>query len=125
FVTRPRRMLDFRMLGPLEVVKDGRPLLLGAPRQRTLLAILLLHRREVVPSERLIDELWGERPPATASKTLQGYISHLRKALRPDVPAARNGGYMLAAAPEAVDLERFEKLAAQARDRLGDGDAAG
>jgi YVTN family beta-propeller protein len=117
-------MLEFRMLGPLEVVQDGRSLPLGAPRQRTLLAILLLHRREVVSSERLIDELWGEHPPATAPKTLQGYISHLRKVLGADVLVTRNGGYMLAAAPEAVDLERLEALAAQARERLADGDAA-
>ncbi|HEY7076322.1 MAG TPA: winged helix-turn-helix domain-containing protein, partial [Solirubrobacteraceae bacterium] len=71
-------MLEFRILGPFEVLEDDRRLVLGGPRQRALLAILLLHRGEVVSSDRLIDELWGERPPATAAKTLQGYVSHLR-----------------------------------------------
>lgn len=113
------------MLGPLEAVEDGRPVPLGGPRQRTLLAILLLHRRQVVSSERLIDELWGERPPASAPKTLQGYISHLRKALGSEVLLTRGGGYTLVAEPEALDVERFEALAARARERLDDGDAAG
>jgi DNA-binding response OmpR family regulator len=70
----PRRVLEFRILGSLEAVDQGRPLVLGGPRQRALLAILLLHHGEVVSSDRLIDELWGERPPATAAKTLQGYV---------------------------------------------------
>jgi len=117
-------MLEFRMLGPLEVVEDGQSLPLGGPRQRALLAILLLHRRQVVSSERLIDELWGERPPATAPKTLQGYISHLRKALGSEVLLTRGGGYTLAVDPEALDAERFEALAAQARERLESADAA-
>ena len=74
-------MLAFGILGPLEVVDQERPVVLGGPKQRALLAILLLRRGEAVSSDRLIDQLWGERPPATAAKTLQGYVSHLRKAL--------------------------------------------
>src|SRR3954469_7133823 len=118
-------MLDFRLLGPLEVVENGRPVALGGPRQRALLAILLLHRGEAVSSDRLIDELWGEQPPATAAKVLQGYVSHLRKALGSDVLVTRGGGYVLIAAPEQVDTERFDARVEKARRRLADGDAPG
>jgi YVTN family beta-propeller protein len=118
-------VLDFRILGPFEVVDDDRPLGLGGPRQRALLAILLLRRGEAVPSDRLIDDLWGERPPATAAKTLQGYVSHLRKALGDGLLVTRRGGYLLAAAPGQVDAERFEAMVADGRQALADGDAAG
>jgi YVTN family beta-propeller protein len=107
-------VLEFRILGPLEVGDDDRPVALGGPRQRALLAILLLHRGEVVSSDRIIDELWGDRPPATAAKTLQGYVSHLRKALGPDVLVTRGGGYQLV--PERVDADRFDALVDEARD---------
>jgi len=90
----------------------------GGPRQRALLAILLLHRGEAVSSDRLIDELSGERPPATAAKTLQGYVSHLRKALGADVLLRRAGGYQLV--PERVDADRFDALVDEAH---GNGDA--
>ena len=117
-------MLAFGILGPLEVVDQERPVVLGGPKQRALLAILLLCRGEVVSSDRLIDQLWGERPPATAAKTLQGYVSHLRKALGDEVLFTRGGGYLLAAAPGQVDAERFEAIAADGRRALADGDAA-
>ncbi|HEX4672975.1 MAG TPA: BTAD domain-containing putative transcriptional regulator, partial [Solirubrobacteraceae bacterium] len=77
----------------------------------------------VVSSDRLIDELWGERPPATAAKTLQGYVSHLRKALGNGLLETRGGGYVLAAAPGQVDAERFEAMVADGRHALADGDA--
>jgi DNA-binding SARP family transcriptional activator len=77
----------------LEAVDDGRPISLGGPKQRALLAILLLRRGEMVPSDRLIDQLWDGRPPVTAGKTLQGYVSHLRKALGDDVLLTRGRGY--------------------------------
>lgn len=118
-------MLEFRILGPLEVLQQERPIGLGGPRQRGLLAILVLRRGEVVSSDRLIDQMWGERPPATAAKTLQGYVSHLRKALGDEVLLTRSGGYLLAATPDQVDAERFEVMAAEAREALGDGDLAG
>jgi YVTN family beta-propeller protein len=116
-------VLEFRILGSLEAVDQDRPLVLGGPRQRTLLAILLLHRGEVVSSDRLIDELWGERPPATAAKTLQGYVSHLRKALGNGLLETRGGGYVLVAAPGQLDAERFEVMVADARHALAEGDA--
>ena len=72
----------------------------------------------------LIDQLWGERPPATAAKTLQGYVSHLRKALGDEVLLTRGGGYLLVAAPGQVDADRFEAMAADARRALADGDAS-
>ena len=73
--------MEFRLLGPLEVVEHGRVLELGGARQRALLAVLLLHANEVVSVDRLIDELWGRTPPATAAKSLQVYVSRLRKEL--------------------------------------------
>jgi DNA-binding response OmpR family regulator len=68
---RDRTMIEFRILGPFEVVEGDRRLALGGPKQRAVLAILLLHRGEVVATDRLIDELWGERPPARAAKSLR------------------------------------------------------
>ena len=117
-------MLEFRILGPLEVVEHGEPLALGGPKQRALLAILVLRRGDVVSADRLIDLLWGERPPVTAAKTLQGYVSHLRKALGDGVLLTRGGGYLMAAKPEQVDAEQFEAAVADARNALAVGDAA-
>ena len=118
-------ILEFRILGPFEVVEQQQPIALGGPRQRALLAILLLRRGEVISSDRLVDLLWDQRPPASATKTLQGYVSHLRKALGADVLLTRPGGYLLAVAPDQVDAERFGEMAADARHALADGDAAG
>ena len=118
-------MLDFRILGPFEVTENDETLALGSPRQRALLAILLLHRGELVASDRLIDALWGERPPPSATKILQGYISHLRKVLGEQRLTTRGGGYALIAEPEQVDAERFAKLASEGRELLGAGDPSG
>ena len=115
-------VLEFRILGPFEVLDDERALGLGGPKQRALLAVLLLHRGEVVLSDRLIDELWAGQPPATASKTLRVYVSNLRKALGDGVLATRGGGYVLAPGPDQVDLDRFERLAAEGRDFLDRGE---
>src|SRR5919201_1768195 len=68
--------MEFRILGPLEVLDDGRPLSIRRGKEQALLVYLLLHANEVIPSRRLIDELWGERPPATAAKILQNAVSH-------------------------------------------------
>jgi DNA-binding SARP family transcriptional activator len=115
-------MIEFRALGPLEVVNDGSPLALGGGKQRALLAMLLLHANEVVSSERLIDELWGEAPPATVSKSIHVYVSRLRKELGEERLVTRSPGYVLRVEPGEFDLQRFEGLLAEARD--GDADAA-
>jgi DNA-binding SARP family transcriptional activator/WD40 repeat protein len=116
--------VEFRILGPLEVARDGEPLALGAVQQRALLAVLVLHRGEVVSTDRLVDELWGERAPAAAAKTVQVYVSQLRKALGAGVIVTQGRGYRLAAAPGQVDAVRFEALAGEGRRALASGDAA-
>ncbi|HET7047361.1 MAG TPA: BTAD domain-containing putative transcriptional regulator [Solirubrobacteraceae bacterium] len=117
-------MVEFRILGPLEVVEDDEPLALGGPKQRALLGILILHRGELLSGERLVDELWGEHPPATAAKTLQGYISRLRKTLGAHVLHTRGRGYVLVLGSGQLDLDRFERLAREGLAALAAGDAA-
>jgi DNA-binding SARP family transcriptional activator len=106
--------MDFRLLGPLEASEQDRPLPLGGVKQRSLLAILLLNANELVSSDRLIDQLWGGSPPATASKSIQVYVSRLRKALGEGRIATHPPGYILRASPGELDLARFEQLAAEA-----------
>ena len=110
--------MEFRILGSLEVLADGRPVPLGGARQRAVLAILLLHRGEVVSVDRIVDELWGERPPDTATKTVQVYVSRLRKALGEGALVTRGGGYALEVDADQVDADRFERLAAEGREAL-------
>jgi DNA-binding SARP family transcriptional activator len=122
--------VQFRILGPLEVVADGRPLGLGRRKQRALLAILLVHANRVVSLDRLVDQLWGEEPPAQAIASLQAYVSHLRRLLEPDrsarTPAgvliSQPPGYRLVVAPDDVDASRFEALAARGRNLLEAGE---
>jgi DNA-binding SARP family transcriptional activator len=105
----------FRILGPLEVEDDGRAIELGGARQRAVLAILLLHRGKLVPASRMIDDLYGEQPPATAAKSLQVHVSRLRKALGNHTSVeSRAGGYALRLEPHELDADRFE-----AKHRLG------
>ena len=87
--------MEFGILGPVEARRDGRELPLGGPKQRALLAILLLNANEVVSRDRLIDGLWGERPPPTAVHTLDNYISRLRKTLGDGRLSRRAPGYVL------------------------------
>src|SRR4051812_35478063 len=96
---------------------------LGAGKERALLAVLLLQRGEVVSSDRLIDALWGEHPPATAAKSLQVHVSHLRKALGAGPIVTRGHGYLLATAPDEVDVDRFERAADAGRRLLAAGEA--
>jgi WD40 repeat protein/DNA-binding SARP family transcriptional activator len=116
--------VEFRILGPFEAVENGRSLALGSSQQRAVLAVLLLHRSEVLSTDRLVDELWGERAPPTAAKIIQGYISHLRKALGEGMIVTQGRGYVLAVAPEQLDVSRFEFLASDGRRALAGGDAA-
>jgi DNA-binding SARP family transcriptional activator/class 3 adenylate cyclase len=124
--------VQFRILGPLEVLDDdGRPLVLGGAKQRGLLAILLRHPGQVVSADRLIDELWGEDPPDTARSVLQVYVANLRKVLEPararraagGVLRTRPPGYLIEVGPDELDLGRFERLAAEGRAALAAGEA--
>ena len=116
-------MTEFRILGPLEVQENGRLAPLGGTRQRAVLAILLLHRGEVVSVDRLVDELWGESPPDTATKTVQVYISRLRKELGHGVVTTRGGGYVLDVDADQLDADRFERLTGEGRESLERGEA--
>jgi YVTN family beta-propeller protein len=109
--------LEYELLGTLEVRREGRRLELGAMRQRAVLAILLINRGSVVATDRLADELWGERPPASAAKAVQVYVSRLRKILGPDALITHGQGYMLASEAE-VDVDRFQSLLAAGRSAL-------
>jgi WD40 repeat protein/DNA-binding SARP family transcriptional activator len=127
--------MRFHVLGPLEVEADDGPLVLGGPKERLLLALLLTRPNQVVSVEALVGGLWGEQPPATAAKTLQSHVKRLRRALEPgrargaagEVLVTRQPGYLLRVAPRALDATRFEELTAQARRALAEGqaDAAG
>jgi YVTN family beta-propeller protein len=103
---------EFVVLGPLEVIEDGRPLPLGGPKQRALLAILLLHANRSVSRDRLIDGIWGEQPPDNPAQALDTYVSRLRKALGADRIERRPGGFAVRVEADELDLERFERLAA-------------
>ena len=107
--------MEIRILGPLEVVVDGRPLVLGGPRQRALLAILALHANELVSRDRLIDEIWGDEPPETARTALQVYVSQLRKTLGRDTIQTRPGGYLLEVGEGELDSDVFEQLVGKTR----------
>ena len=120
--------MEFRILGPLEVLVEGRTLALGGSKPRALLALLLLHRGETLGTERLIDELWGERPPATATKSLRVHVSRLRRALSPkpgehrdELVVTHGHGYQLVLDPERLDAHRFERLLVEGRSELAAG----
>jgi DNA-binding SARP family transcriptional activator len=120
--------MEFRILGPLEALEEGRSVGLGGSKQRALLALFLLHANQALSVDRLIDELWGERPPATAAKTVRVYISRLRRALAggegdgsAGVVATRGHGYELSLDPERLDAHRFERLVAEGRGELAAG----
>jgi DNA-binding SARP family transcriptional activator len=119
--------LQFGLLGPLEVrLEDGDPVSLGGLRQRALLAILALHPNQVVSTDQLVDELWGERPPATAVHTVQVFVSRLRGALGPagERLVTRPPGYVLELGIDEVDAGRCERMYSDAQAALGAGDAA-
>jgi DNA-binding SARP family transcriptional activator len=121
--------VDFGVLGPLEVTIGGRPAKLAGARTRAVLAVLLVHANQVVPSDRLTEELWPGHPPQKAADSLQVRLSELRKALRSAGEASRLAtrppGYLLQVAPGELDALRFERLAAKGNAALASGDAAG
>src|SRR5262245_12983913 len=112
--------MEFRVLGPLEVLDDGRIVPLGGGRQRALLALLLLHRNEAVAVDRLVDDLWGDHQPETAANVVQVYVSRLRKALQSGgngegILRTHGSAYVLRVEDGALDVDRFERLAEEGR----------
>ena len=126
-----RTAIEFRVLGPLEVSRGGRPLsITGKPA--FLLALLLVHPNEVVSTDRLIDGLWGEAPPKSAAKLVQGYVSQLRRSLAANhgdedsvggAVLTRPPGYVLRLDPGQLDAERFRTMLDEGRTAFGQGDA--
>ncbi|GAA1348739.1 hypothetical protein GCM10009660_43730 [Catellatospora bangladeshensis] len=125
------QVVRFALLGPLRVERDGVEVPVGGPRQRDLLALLLLRPNRFLSADWLVDALWDGRPPASAAVTLRTHVAGLRRVLEPGrghrAPAGllrgRPGGYELAVPPEAVDAVRFTTLAEDAAAALAVGDA--
>jgi DNA-binding SARP family transcriptional activator len=115
----PGRVLEFRILGPLEVVGEHGPLRLGGPRQRATLAILLLNVNRVVSVDRFADDLYAGAAPVTAVTQVQRQVSELRKALGAEsMIETRSPGYLIRLLPEQLDLDRFERLTDEAGHAL-------
>jgi DNA-binding SARP family transcriptional activator/ABC-type sugar transport system substrate-binding protein len=117
--------VEYRILGPLEVVEDGEPVALGTLKERLVLGVLLLHANEFVSRERLIDDLWGEAPPPTARKAVNVYLSKIRKALSVagvDPITTASGGYRLNVEPEALDASRMQVLVGEAQELVAKGE---
>jgi DNA-binding SARP family transcriptional activator len=115
--------VEFLILGPVDVLDGGRAVPLPAGKPVALLRALLLNRNRVVSTETLIDELWGEDPPETAAKALQGHVSQLRKVLGADRLITKPPGYSLRVEEGELDLDRFEQLVRDGRELLAAGDA--
>ncbi|MCP3802502.1 NB-ARC domain-containing protein [Allokutzneria sp. A3M-2-11 16] len=115
--------MEFRLLGPLEVVAGNEIVRIPAAKHRALLAALLLRANQVVPSSELITQLWGEEPPSSARTTLQGYVLRLRRTLGP-VIVTRNSGYLIEVDEDSLDLRRFERLVERSKVAESDGDLA-
>ncbi|MDO0927974.1 BTAD domain-containing putative transcriptional regulator [Streptomyces sp. TG1A-8] len=115
----------YRLLGPTQALRpDGTPLPVGGARLRALLTVLALRAGRTVPAGVLVDEVWGAEPPADAAGALQALVGRLRRALGADAVASADGGYRLAAAPDDVDLTRFDRLTGEGLRALADGDPA-
>ena len=108
--------MEFRILGPLEVLDDGDVITVAGRKQRTLLAVLLLNANRVVSIDSLIDALWGESPPSTAGKAIQVYVSQLRRILGKGHLQTKTPGYVFKVESNELDLHRFEELLDQAKD---------
>jgi len=127
---RPQGGADFRLLGPVEVAVDGRVIALGGVKQRALLALFVLHANEVVSRDFLIDELWGERAPASADHSIVVYVSRLRKALQAHgagkmpILDTEARGYVLRVEPEQIDVQRFERALERGARALAEGSAS-
>src|SRR5262245_58409327 len=106
--------MEFRILGPLEVLDNGRAVALGGPKQRALLTTLLLTPNRAVSVDRLIDTLWPTRPPTAAANAVQYHVSQLRKLLGNGAIVTQEPGYLIRLDAEQLDLFRFERLVAEA-----------
>lgn len=116
--------MDFRILGPLEVVGPDGPIRIDAGKVRALLELLLLHANEVIAGERLVDSLWGDFPSDSAEHAIEVYVSRLRRALGADRIETHPPGYRIRVEPGELDLHRFEALTAEARESFDADDAA-
>ena len=115
--------VEYRVLGPLEVIVDGRQARLGPPKQRAMLALLVCRPNTLVPASHLVDGLWGDNPPGSAGNLVQGYVSGLRKALGKEAIETQGAGYVLRVELGALDLQRFEELARDGSRALERGDS--
>src|SRR5262245_21017895 len=113
--------MEFRILGPLEAYEGGTLIPLGSDKQRALLALLLLNPNRAVSLERLVDDLWGDDPPARVVKAIQTYVSRLRKVLPKGMLCTRPPGYALEIGPAELDLDRVERALEEGRRALADG----
>ncbi|MCT9084065.1 AfsR/SARP family transcriptional regulator, partial [Streptomyces fulvoviolaceus] len=115
----------YRILGTTQVLRpDGTSVPVGGARLRALLTVLALRPGRTVPASVLVDEVWDADPPADATGALQALVGRLRRALGADAVASVDGGYRLTAAPDDIDLHRFERLAGDGTRALADGDPA-
>ncbi len=116
--------MRFRVLGPIEVVGERGSIVLGGPKQRAVLAHLIVRANQVVTTDALIGLIWGEEPPEAARNSLQSYVSHLRKALGAERLESRTPGYVLHLTTDELDAARFELLLREARGANGNAEQA-
>lgn len=114
--------MEVRILGPLEVRGESGPILATTPKERAVLEVLALRGGDVVPTEVLIDALWGFEPPRSAPKSLQSHVSRLRRVLPAGAISTEGAGYRLTVSPEDVDAHRFERFVAAGRQAVDGGD---
>src|SRR5215831_11660648 len=115
--------MEFRILGPLDVRNGDHAVDLASGRQRALLTLLILSANETVSTDRIVEELWGERSPQTAPKVIQNHVSQLRRALGDGLLVTEGSGYRLRLEPGDLDVDRFEERLAEGRSALDRGDA--
>src|SRR5919201_6557687 len=113
--------MEYRILGPFYVAKNGAEIAVGGGKQRALLALLLLHANQAVSADRLIDELWGGSRSTSAQKVLQNYVSRLRRLLGDGILLTRGHGYELRVEPGELDVDRFKDQVADGRRALAAG----
>ena len=109
--------MEFRILGPLDVRDGDQAVALAGGRQRALLALLIVNANETVSTDRIVEELWGEQSPPTAPKVIQNHVSQLRRGLGDGLLVTDGSGYRLRVDPGSLDVDRFEELLAEGRQR--------